>query len=498
MSGTLCENCGKKLKLSREHYVPSLDGTKDLRLCATCGRTAWRARVSAMREAKITSASTKPKRDLTGRNIRRWFVVDYADQRDGVDFWRCMCRSSLAEKVVSEREILDRKLNVMSEAPDNWKETSENPMGWIFGEWEVIGPAATPLTLCKKPGPFWKCRCICGTEREIAKDDLMWGPTVCCGCRSDKEVRSERNAKQNLARGGWNNRLRLDKNWTRTMERALRRFQQACVICCATDHLATHHVRPYSRGHELEPGNAVRVCRSCNSFIGIKEPGELPPDMALKLETAAAQFQEHWDSGCFTPAIATAAQAANIPKAIDPAFVTHLRSVESDEETAIIDLADWLEKNGDPRASAIREVSKIQAVVRETWIHFVLDGKRFSPLAFFMRFPEDTEDQLAQRVREVQSRVQSGEIWRRLGLTSTESGTLKQYLGIGNPMGVIATIEEISQRERKPEQTIRNRIDSALHHLTLPVPRVPGAPGGVWRTVVGDAPLHGSNPERLR
>ena len=60
------------------------------------------------------SAPTNPTRDLTGKNIRSWFVVAYAGQRDGVHYWRCMCRASLAEKVVAEPDILDRKVNALS------------------------------------------------------------------------------------------------------------------------------------------------------------------------------------------------------------------------------------------------------------------------------------------------------------------------------------------------------------------------------------------------
>src|SRR5262249_52489935 len=161
--------------------------------------------------------------------------------------------------------------------------------------------------------------------------------------------------------------------------------------------------------------------RKCNWSIGTGEPRHLPLDMARKLETAAAQFKEHWESGCITPAAPTADPAAKIPKVLDPALVTLLRSVESGKETGITDLADWLEERGDPRATAVRDVARLEAILRENGIYFVLDGKRIGPFVSVMRSPDDTEDWLAQRVREARCREQSNEVWLRLGLTQTLS-----------------------------------------------------------------------------
>jgi hypothetical protein len=205
--------------------------------------------------------------------------------------------------------------------------------------------------------------------------------------------------------------------------------------------------------------------------------------MAQKLVTAAWQFKEHWESGCATPSLSTANQAEKMPKAPDPSLLALLRSVETGDETAIPTLADWLERRGDPRAPAIREVAGLEAVVRETSIDFVLNGKRYGPTAFMMRTTGDTEESIAQRVREVRWRQQSDEVWLRLGLTRALSETLKQYLGINNSMGVAAAIEEIAQRWGKQVQTIRSRIELALYLLTLQVRLVPGRPGGAWRAV---------------
>lgn len=128
------------------------------------------------------------------------------------------------------------------------------------------------------------------------------------------------------------------------------------------------------------------------------------------------------------------------------------------------------------RAVTIREVAKLELVVRGSQagakeshlrIEFLLDGKRYDGSSVFVtRSSADTEDSLSQRVKKMQRCRQSDEVWRRLGLTGTESYTLKQYLGI-NPKGLAATIDEIAQQERKQVKTIRNWIHSALYHLSL-------------------------------
>src|SRR5258708_30660899 len=112
------------------------------------------------------SASTNGVLDLTSRNIRCWFVVGYADLRGGVHYWRCMLRDYLmAEKIIAEQDILDPKRNAITSLVSLLQEAEENPTGWIYGEWKVLGPAAEHASQqLREPGAFWRCRCVCGTE----------------------------------------------------------------------------------------------------------------------------------------------------------------------------------------------------------------------------------------------------------------------------------------------------------------------------------------------
>ena len=144
------------------------------------------------------------------------------------------------------------------------------------------------------------------------------------------------------------------------MERALRAFQPRCVLCGTSDDLTNQHIHPVSRGHGLRPGNAARLCRSCNSSINDRDVGELAPEMAGKLLDAAASFQAHWEGGCVASEVYAGAPADNTPKPPDPALVAILRAVEHDD-AGVLSLAAWLEERGDPRAAAIRDVAGLRA-----------------------------------------------------------------------------------------------------------------------------------------
>jgi 5-methylcytosine-specific restriction endonuclease McrA len=412
---------------------------------------------SAVGEAAM-SAPANPIRDLTGKNIRCWFVVSYAGERDGVRYWRCMCRAYLmAEKVIPETDLLDRKVNSLSSFMGLLQEAEESPADWIYGEWTVLGPAGKHLPETpSEPELFWRCRCTCGTERDIPQSALtsVEPQTLSCGCRPNAEVRGEMREKKWQAYRGfvqawgaaWRHKSEreCDKEWTREMDQSLRRFQTACVLCGDTDDLTTHHLRPLSEGHGLKPGNAVRLCRSCNSFIYMRDPSQLAPSQARKLETAAAHFKEYWESGCAIPAVPVPGLAEDALKMPDSAIVALLSALERGDSTAILGLAGLLEERGDPRAPAIRDVITLEAFLREK-----------------------NAGRDEQRLREFIGHRQREAVWQRLGLTWSTRDTVKQYLGI-NPAGVAASVEEIAQRVGVKVQTARHRIELALHRLTLP------------------------------
>lgn len=54
--------------------------------------------------------------------------------------------------------------------------------GKRFGRWTVIGPAGRVTESRGRKVMMWRCRCDCGTERNIAAGTLQGGLSLSCGC----------------------------------------------------------------------------------------------------------------------------------------------------------------------------------------------------------------------------------------------------------------------------------------------------------------------------
>ena len=150
----------------------------------------------------------------------------------------------------------------------------------------VVGPAdSLPTGTEEENSQSWRCRCACGADGIFAEKFLTSERTLSCGCRPDKEVRLKREWKRNrsverFCKGGGAMETKrtgpgMDPH---DGKRALCAFQPKCLLCGRSDDLTNQHVRPSIHGGELRPGNAVRLCRSCNSWIHDREVEELPPE----------------------------------------------------------------------------------------------------------------------------------------------------------------------------------------------------------------------------
>ena len=61
--------------------------------------------------------------------------------------------------------------------------------GKRFGRWTVIGRAESRMS-AGKPVVFWKCKCDCGTERDVSGNSLRCGLSESCGCLHKEKVKS--------------------------------------------------------------------------------------------------------------------------------------------------------------------------------------------------------------------------------------------------------------------------------------------------------------------
>ncbi len=89
--------------------------------------------------------------------------------------------------------------------------------------------------------------------------------------------------------------LREKELWTLDMELACKKFFICCIVCGTTENLVIDHVYALYNGFPLEPGNAVRLCRSHNNWKWRHWLHELGQKYIILFERAANSFAIHWD-----------------------------------------------------------------------------------------------------------------------------------------------------------------------------------------------------------
>lgn len=67
-----------------------------------------------------------------------------------------------------------------------------NLKGRRFGRWKVLH-----FVRATRTSSFWRCRCRCGTERDVRSAELRSGASVSCGCYRAQVLR--KHALQNAS-----------------------------------------------------------------------------------------------------------------------------------------------------------------------------------------------------------------------------------------------------------------------------------------------------------
>ena len=149
----------------------------------------------------------------------------------------------------------------------------------------------------------WKCVCICKNIIIVVGSHLKSGHTKSCGClfkelaitnatKHGKSKTSEYFVRKTAERR--EKKKELDSQWTLEMQELLFQIHPYCTVCGTIDKLEIDHVKPLSKGFGLKPGNAIILCRSCNSTKHSKDLNELPTGMKQLIEIAARQFLLVW------------------------------------------------------------------------------------------------------------------------------------------------------------------------------------------------------------
>jgi 5-methylcytosine-specific restriction endonuclease McrA len=150
---------------------------------------------------------------------------------------------------------------------------------------------------------LWECLCICGNTTNVLSGSLVGGYTRSCGCLAREtaiitntthgmsKTREYRKAIKVIRR---ERQKKLDSLWTTEMEMLLSSTFPKCVICGSPDNLETDHVNPLSSGYGLKPGNAVKLCHTCNVHKSYLPLSSLPEDKRDKIIVAANLFNNVW------------------------------------------------------------------------------------------------------------------------------------------------------------------------------------------------------------
>lgn len=229
--------------------------------------------------------------DLIGKTVGSLLVVKFFKQKRGrtyVSMCKLVCPVCGTHRIVADYRLFVGDFLVCLSC-----KRFSDLTGKVFGYWLVVE---------RSQQRRWKCQCLkCGCIKELNKQELETGKTSQC---RDCFVRSI--TTHGLSGTSVYDKIRilvrrehekvLDTQWTIEMEKLLCDLQTKCIICNSTDRLATDHVLPLSKGYGLKPGNAVRLCKSCNSKKYNKTLNDLPEIWQHRLTMAAESFRCEWES----------------------------------------------------------------------------------------------------------------------------------------------------------------------------------------------------------
>jgi hypothetical protein len=151
-----------------EWTVIKYAGSKQWLCQCSCGNTRIVDGVS-LRLGRSTSCghATNNFIDLKGKHFGEWEVIDYIDN----GYWKCKCSCGAIGRVSGSSLRLGRSTSCGHSA--NIIDLAEQQ----FGEWTVLEYVGDMK---------WKCKCSCGTIKNIYGHALRNGTTKSCGCMSKK------------------------------------------------------------------------------------------------------------------------------------------------------------------------------------------------------------------------------------------------------------------------------------------------------------------------
>lgn len=154
-----------------ELVVKEYLGNRKWKCLCDCGETTVVSR-SDLKAGKVKTCGHNSRfNDITGQTFGEWSAESYIGKR----MWNCRC-SCGKTKAISGYDLRKGK----SKSCGHDTKTSKVKIGDHYGEWEVIDKG-------DKYGHH-KCRCSCGTVKDVSNANLLKGESKSCGCISNKFI----------------------------------------------------------------------------------------------------------------------------------------------------------------------------------------------------------------------------------------------------------------------------------------------------------------------
>lgn len=128
--------------------------------------------------------------DIVGKKFGKLTVIKYLDYHDKNHRYICSCDCGTTN-IITNRSLLLKgdKISCGCAYKDAGKARKENLIGQRFGRWTVIDEAPTRYSKSGKTRSImWKCKCDCGTIKNVGARALKKGTSLSCGCFQKENI----------------------------------------------------------------------------------------------------------------------------------------------------------------------------------------------------------------------------------------------------------------------------------------------------------------------
>lgn len=121
--------------------------------------------------------------NLIGKRFGRLLVIRRSEMKSKRTLWVCQCDCGTQKEIDASKLVTGKTISCGCYAKEvATKARLIDITGKKFGEWTVLHRSANKTYKTGQAAPMWKCKCSCGTEKDVFGASLRKGETRSCGC----------------------------------------------------------------------------------------------------------------------------------------------------------------------------------------------------------------------------------------------------------------------------------------------------------------------------